>query len=149
MGLSEDDMAVPAGLAADPDRATLARWLLGRWDAATDGTLDEAALDRLLDLAWGEGVQVQACATLAAVDGLAAQRRQDCQDWVRGQAAAALGLQARLRAVLQCLHQGRLKRVPGINPALTVVGPLPVFASNGHGLGPYHGIGQRPPPGHH
>ena len=114
-GLSEDDMAVPAGLAADPDRATLARWLLGRWDAATDGTLDEAALDRLLDLAWGEGVQVQACATLAAVDGLAAQRRQDCQDWVRGQAAAALGLQARLRAVLQCLHQAGI-------PALVLKG---------------------------
>ena len=105
MGLSEDDMAVPAGLAADPDRARLARWLLGRWDAATDGRLDEAALDLLLDLAWIEGVRVQACAQLAAVDGLAAQRRQDCQDWVRQQAAATLGLQARLRAVLQCLHQ--------------------------------------------
>ena len=105
MGLSEDDMAVPAGLAADPDRARLARWLLGRWDAATDGRLDEAALDLLLDLAWSEGVRVQACAQLAAVDGLAAQRRQDCQDWVRGQAAAGLGLLARLRAVLQCLHQ--------------------------------------------
>ena len=60
MGLSEDDMAVPAGLAADPDRARLARWLLGRWDAATDGRLDEAALDLLLDLAWSEGVRVQA-----------------------------------------------------------------------------------------
>ena len=105
MVLSDDEMPAPVRLPTDPDRATLARWLVRGWDPGRDDALDEAALDQLLDLAWSEGVQVQACAQLAAVDGLAAQRRQDCQDWVRQQAAAGLGVQARLRAVLQCLHQ--------------------------------------------
>ena len=112
MVLSDDEMPAPVRLPTDPDpdpdRATLARWLVRGWDPGRDDALDEAALDRLLDLAWSEGVRVQACARLAAVETITAQRRQDCQAWVRQQAAAALGVQGRLRAVLDSLQQARI-----------------------------------------
>ena len=108
MVLSDNEMPAPVCLPTDPDRATLARWLVRGWDPGRDDALDEAARDRLLDLAWSEGVRVQACARLAAVETIPAQRRQDCQAWVRQQAAAALGVQARLRAVLDALQQARI-----------------------------------------
>ncbi len=110
MVLSDDEIPAPVRLPTDPDpdRATLTRWLVLGWNPGRDDALDEAALDRLLDLAWNEGVRVQACERLAAVETITAQRRQDCQAWVRQQAAAALGVQGRLRAVLDALQQARI-----------------------------------------
>lgn len=86
-------------------RQTLARWTLGCWQTSDD-TLDEAALDGLMRLAWSEGV------TLLVVEGLAGCPQEKAQvlcrsglDWARGQAAAELGRRTRLRAVLACLRQ--------------------------------------------
>ena len=47
MVLSDDEMPAPVRLPTDPDRATLARWLVRGWDPGRDDALDEAALDRL------------------------------------------------------------------------------------------------------
>lgn len=84
-------------------RRTLARWMLGRWEPAIDDALDDNALERLKDLAWSEGVTVLIGDRLARRADVPPALRQLCQDWTRGQAAAALGRRKQLHAVLACL----------------------------------------------
>lgn len=97
-GTAPRDAVVPADA-----RRTLARWMLGRWEPATDHALDEDALELLKALAWSEGVTVVIGDRLARCAGVPAALRQLCQDWTRGQAAAELGRRNQLHAILSCL----------------------------------------------
>ena len=81
-------------------RSTLARWMLGLWEAGVDGAWAPDQLEALKEQAWSEGVTVLAGDRLARCPQVPAEVRMLCRGWARDQAAAELGMRARLQAVL-------------------------------------------------
>lgn len=101
-GLQEGGgLVLAAGVDDSPHgRNTLARWMLGLWEARVDGTLDPGQLESLKEQAWAEGVTVLAGDRLARCPQVPPEVRLLCRGWAREQAAAELGLRARTQAVL-------------------------------------------------
>lgn len=104
LGTGGNDAMLPAAVEPAADRRTLARWMLGRWEASDADEADAARLQALLELAWRDGVAALLGHSLENVPGVPEALHLPLRELRRERAMGALARRGRLRAVLQRLQ---------------------------------------------